>query len=246
MLPKREAATSSSWRRTAGVAYRGSCSARRPPRCCSGPRFPSWSSSVESNVAAAASDAPLAVIRDEHRSLAAVIHGLEYLVREARTSGKPPSFPLLRAIVHYVRTFPEALHHPKEDTYLFPKLRARTSECNATLADLEAQHEEGPKLVTALAQSIDRYEADPVAGFAGFAEAVARFATMQMDHMGLEMKVIIPAARKYLTADDWKEIAGAFSDHGDPRFSVDADEEYRQLFTRILNLSPEGVVGASR
>ncbi len=41
-------------------------------------------SAVESNLPAAEIRAPLAVIRDEHRSLAAVIHGLEYVVRQAR------------------------------------------------------------------------------------------------------------------------------------------------------------------
>ena len=65
------------------------------------------------------------------------------------------------------------------------------------------------------------------------------FATAQMEHMGLEAKVIIPAARKHLTAEDWTEIASAFGENGDPRFSVDADEEYRQLFARILNLAPK-------
>jgi nucleotide-binding universal stress UspA family protein/hemerythrin-like domain-containing protein len=201
---------------------------------------------VESNVPAAASDSPLAVIRDEHRSLAAVIHGLEYLTRTARATGKPPSFPLLRAMVHYLRAFPEKLHHPKEDTYLFPKVQARTSECDATIAVLTRQHEEGAQLMDALERSIDHYEADPANGLAGFTEAVTRYATSQMEHMGLEMKVIIPAACRHLTAEDWREIARAFADNGDPRFSVDADEEYRHLFTRILNLAPDGVVGAPR
>jgi nucleotide-binding universal stress UspA family protein/hemerythrin-like domain-containing protein len=201
---------------------------------------------VESNLAPSAADAPLAIIRDEHRSLAAVIYGLEFLVREARERGTPPSFPLLRAIVRYVRAFPEALHHPKEDAYLFPKLKARTSECNAALAELEAQHAHGGKLVDALEASVARYESDPAGGLPAFADAVARFATMQMGHMMLEAKVIIPAARKHLTDDDWAQIAAAFSTNGDPRFSVDADEEYRQLFARILNLAPEGVVGTAR
>ena len=40
--------------------------------------------------------------------------------------------------------------------------------------------------------------------------------------------------------------AKAFADNGDPRFSVDADEEYRHLFARILNLAPRGVVGAAQ
>jgi nucleotide-binding universal stress UspA family protein/hemerythrin-like domain-containing protein len=203
-------------------------------------------STVESNVAAAASAAPLAIIRDEHRSLAAVIHGLEFLVREARIRGTPPSFPLQHAMLRYVRAFPEALHHPKEDAYLFPRLKARTDECNATLAELEAQHVEGPRLVDALEASIAGYERDPQRGLPAFADAVARFATMQMEHMGIEAKVIIPAARKHLTDDDWSAIAAAFSQNGDPRFTVDADEEYRQLFARILNLAPEGVVGDTR
>ncbi|MFO1311416.1 MAG: universal stress protein [Burkholderiales bacterium] len=200
---------------------------------------------IESNLASAACDAPLAIIRDEHRSLAAVVHGLEYILREARATGHPPSFPVLRAIVRYVRAFPEALHHPKEDAYLFPRLRARTDECNATLDELEAQHVEGARLVDALERSIDAYEADPANGFAAFAEAVTAFATSQMEHMGLEARVIIPAARKHLTDEDWTAIAQAFGTNGDPRFSVDADEEYRHLFSRIINLAPEGVVGGA-
>jgi len=47
------------------------------------------------------------------------------LAREARGRGIPPSFPLLHAIIRYVRAFPEALQHPKEDAYPFPKLKAR-------------------------------------------------------------------------------------------------------------------------
>ena len=48
--------------------------------------------------------------------------------------------------------------------------------------------------------------------------------------MALETKVIMPAARKHLTDEDWAEIGTAFAENGDPRFSVDADEEFRQLF----------------
>ena len=58
--------------------------------------------------------------------------------------------------------------------------------------------------------------------------------------MRLETRVILPAARdKHLTPADWNEIGKAFADNGDPRFSADTDEEFRQLFVRILNLVPE-------
>ena len=94
-------------------------------------------SAVESNMPAGEAMAPLAIIGDEHRSLAAVIHGLEFLVREARAAGRPPSFPLLRAMLRYIDAFPERLHHPKEDAYLFRKLRERTSAFDDTMAERE-------------------------------------------------------------------------------------------------------------
>jgi nucleotide-binding universal stress UspA family protein/hemerythrin-like domain-containing protein len=203
-------------------------------------------SAVESNLPTAEQAAPLGVIRDEHRSLAAVIHGLEFLVRDAREKGQPPSFPLLHAMLHYIKEFPEALHHPKEDAYLFRKLRERTRDFDATLDELERQHVEGHALVEELERSIAGYEADPEGGLPAFAAAVERFATSQMQHMLLETKVIAPAARKHLTVEDWIEIGVAFAGNSDPRFSVDNDEEFRQLFVRIMNLAPAATIGSGR
>ena len=202
-------------------------------------------SAVESNIPAANFITPLTVIGDEHRSLAAVIHGLEFVVREARDAGIPPSFELLHAMLYYIRSFPEKLHHPKEDAYLFRKLRMRTVEFNETLDELERQHVEGGRLIDELERSITAYESDPAGGFTAFAKAVEQFASSQMQHMTLEFKVIMPAARKHLTSQDWEEIAAAFGENGDPRFSADTDEEFRQLFARILNLAPERVLATA-
>ena len=62
--------------------------------------------------------------------------------------------------------------------------------------------------------------------------------------MALEAKVIIPAARVHLTGEDWAEIGAAFAANGDPRFSVDNDEEFRELFVRIVNLAQAPVASA--
>jgi nucleotide-binding universal stress UspA family protein/hemerythrin-like domain-containing protein len=193
---------------------------------------------VESNLPEWEKVEALAIVRDEHRSLAAVAHGLELLSRDAGVQGRPPRFDLLRAIVRYIRAFPEALHHPKEDAWLFRKLRERTHEFDGTLDLLERQHAEGRGLVDDLEQSITRYEADTGGGYERFADAVRRFVTAQEQHMRLETRVILPAAYKHLTPDDWREIGKAFSENGDPRFDADTDEDFRQLFVRILNLVP--------
>ena len=203
-------------------------------------------SAVESNVPDAAQQAPLAILGDEHRSLAAVLHGLDFLVRQAQQRGTPPSFALLHAMVHYIKAFPQKLHHPKEEAYLFRRLRARTSELDEVLDELTQQHAEGDRAAEELERSIARYEGDPRGGLEGFAAAVERFAASQLAHMRLETRVVLPAARRYLTAEDWTEIGRAFADNGDPRFSIDNDEEFRALFARILNVAPVEMVGTGR
>jgi nucleotide-binding universal stress UspA family protein/hemerythrin-like domain-containing protein len=200
---------------------------------------------VESNLPDTAARAALAVIRDEHRSLAAVLHGFEYLVRQARESGMPPSFPLLRAMLHYVKAFPEALHHPKEEVYLFRKLRERTHELDTTLDVLERQHADNHALVVELEAAIANYEAEPTRGFPRFAATVECFAASQIEHMVLETKVILPAACRHLTDDDWAALAAAFAGNDDPRLTVADDEAFKELFARIQNLLPAEAIGAT-
>src|SRR5262245_49441760 len=65
------------------------------------------------------------IILDEHRSLAAVLHGMLYLVNGIRNRGAKPDFKVLGAMIYYIDAFPERYHHPKEDRYLFARLRAR-------------------------------------------------------------------------------------------------------------------------
>jgi hemerythrin-like domain-containing protein len=155
-----------------------------------------------------------------------------------RATGEPPRFELLKAMLSYIREFPEKLHHPKEEDFLFKRLRERTQEFDDLLDDLQRQHRECARLVDELDKSIARYEADPESGHEQFVAAVRRFAAAQQRHMSFEAGVIIPAAREYLTAADWDEIYRAFAENGDPRFSAEAEEEFRQLFARIQNLTP--------
>jgi hemerythrin-like domain-containing protein len=180
----------------------------------------------------------LAIIHDEHRSLAAIIHGLKYLIREVREKGGKPDFKLLWAMIYYIDAFPEKLHHPKENTYLFAKLRRRTHEADSVLDELEKQHVDGALLVRELEHALGYYEAGKPDGFQVFAVAVEKFADDTWAHMNLEEKTVIPLAKKFLTGEDWVEIAQAFGENGDPRFGEQPDHEFRDLFTRIVNLAP--------
>jgi hemerythrin-like domain-containing protein len=180
----------------------------------------------------------LAIIHDEHRSLSAVLHGLRFLVREMREKNAVPDFKLLWAMIYYMDAFSERLHNPKEDAYLFARLKQRTNEADEVIATLERQHRESGDHLRALEQALGYLEAGKPDARDAFAIAAERLCEEAWQHMNLEEKTFIPLAKKHLTTEDWVEIAEAFGENGDPRFGTAPDHEFRDLFTRIVNLAP--------
>ena len=55
------------------------------------------------------------IIKDEHRSLGAVLHGMLYLVHRTRDRGDKPNFDLLGAMVYCIDAFPSAFIIRRED-----------------------------------------------------------------------------------------------------------------------------------
>ena len=184
----------------------------------------------------AASNRAIAIIHDEHRSLGAVLHALTAVSGEASHSGVRPNMELLRSILHYIRVFPVALHHPKEDAYLFDKLRKRTHEVDATIDELERQHVEDEKKVGELQAMLEQVETGAAGGLEAFHDAAESYSRFVWGHLGMEENVIIPAARRHLTAEDWEDIRMAFSTNNDPRFGGGVDADLRKLYSRIVNL----------
>lgn len=180
----------------------------------------------------------LAIIHDEHRSLGAVLHGLRFLAREIRLKGAQPDFKLMWSMIYYMKAFSQRLHDPREDAYLFARLKERTHEADELIATLERQHADGATHLLQLEETLGQLEA----GIPGSAERFATLVEAHHDeawqHMGLEEKQVIPLAKKYLTAADWVGIAEAFGAHGDPRFGAKPEHEFRDLFSRIVNLAP--------
>ncbi|HET9045650.1 MAG TPA: hemerythrin domain-containing protein [Casimicrobiaceae bacterium] len=180
----------------------------------------------------------IAIIHDEHRSLAAVLHGMLYLVRDIKLRGTAPNFPVFDAMIHYVDTFQERLHHPKENDYVFRLLRLRHPPAAPLIDQLEAEHRVGAEKIRTLDQALTRYRVGGAAEFPAFAEAVQAYAAFHWDHMRAEEERLLPLAREHLTVDDWKEVDAAFAGNADPLLGASANADFEALFRRIVNLAP--------
>jgi len=179
-----------------------------------------------------------AIVRDEHRSLTAVMHAWLRALDAARSNDAAADPVLMRAIVRYLREFPLQLHHPKEEAHLFRLLRERTTSCHAELDELERQHIRDAQWLAALTQRVEKLAACEgqarVSETRALEDEVTRYASFLWDHLGREEGVVLPAAQRYLTADDWAEIAAAFADNSDALSGADIETELHQLLARIV------------
>lgn len=170
--------------------------------------------------------------RNEHRSLATVLHAWLHLLDHCEAD-----VDLMRAMAHYIAKFPLALDQPKEYDYLFLVLRRRTTLVHAELDELERQHERERAMADSLGEMVERYDQQQ-ATLAQLRAAVETYARFMWEHMGRVEGVILPVAQRYLTEADWNEIQSAATDPDGARASTENQAAHQQLFSRIAHLAP--------
>jgi hemerythrin-like domain-containing protein len=180
----------------------------------------------------------LRIIHDEHAALAAMLRSIQLLLSQHRRQGTLPDFAVLRAMLFYLDEFPEKRHHFKESALLFPKLRARTPEAAAVLDRLDQDHGRGEAAIRELEHALLAFEMMGEARRNAFEQAAQRYLDFYFEHMTLEEKQILPLAERMLTAEDWAELDKAFLANRDPLTGHEPDDEYRALFSRIVNVLP--------
>jgi hemerythrin-like domain-containing protein len=180
----------------------------------------------------------LTIIRDEHRTISAILHGMEYLVRQIRDRKKKVDPRVFHAMLYYLDTFSEQAHHPKEDLFLFKALRSRGAGAEALITELEKEHAGGENALRRLAQALNRYEEGGDKEFPGFERAVERFVGSYRDHMRKEEELLFPLALELLTEGDWAAIDRAFEANRDPLAGSRDTRNFDKLFERIVELAP--------
>jgi len=182
--------------------------------------------------------AALRIIRDEHAALASMLRTRLLLLQQHRRQKTQPDFGVLRAMLFYVDEFPEKRHHQKESELLFPALRVRTPEAADVLDRLDRDHAQGERAIRGLEHDLLAFEmmGEPRRG--AFERAAQNYVDFYLHHMALEETRVLPLAERVLTAQDWITLDAAFGANRDGLAGHEPDEEYRALFTRIVNTLP--------
>jgi hemerythrin-like domain-containing protein len=182
-------------------------------------------------------DGVVDTIKQEHRVLGHVVEVLQHVLRDIAAEHSEADFNLLAAALYYIDDFPERLHHPKEDEHLFAGLRARSSDFNALLDELQSEHVRSAEMVREMHAALVHYLAGAYGSLQAFRSQVEAYASMLREHMRKEEDLLARACT-CLPDSEWRDILAAFEANEDPLLAQDVRTEFRKLHRRIQNLLP--------
>ena len=186
----------------------------------------------------AAAQRAVGIIKAEHRSLARVIGAMQALVTQWRVPGAAPDIGLFDALLGYIESVPDRLHHPKEDTVLFPAIRRNSEAGSALIDELAREHARAESLVATVRATLPALARRDPNAIELVATAVDEFAEFYWWHMRKEEERLLPVAYACLSDAEWREIGAAFEANADPLFGPDRSAEFARLYERIVALTP--------
>lgn len=187
-----------------------------------------------------ARDQAVRSIKDEHRTISAVLHGLRYLAQQSLDAKVLPDFDVFRAMIYYIDEFPERLHHPKEEKLLFARLVERLPAAAPLVGELHEEHLAGARLIRDLEHQLAYFQENFPGGATSFKAAVDAYADFHWNHMRKEEGKVLPLAAEHLQSGDWEAINAGFSANKDPVAGV-PEKEFELLFSRIASIAPDPI-----
>ena len=180
----------------------------------------------------------ISIIRAEHRALAAVINNIKAMLMEVQAERMTMDFRLFWAMVYYIDAFPDRLHHPKEDDWLFARLKQRTQLADSLIDTLQSQHRAEPAALAGMRRDLGNFEAGVPGSMDTLQTTVANYADFTWKHLRAEENELLPLAEAHLLTSDWDDIAQAFAQNADPLVGSADNELFDKLFHDIVNRTP--------
>lgn len=155
------------------------------------------------------SDLVIGALLAGHRAISDELRVMLDHVHAVVSRGAPFDAIAVRSDAFALRNLLATLRQPPgKGASLFCKLRERTSTLDAELAELERLHQHEIRLIDELIDNAGAI-ADGGLSAARFEQQLDACAQFVWEHLGREEGVILPAARRYLSDADWRDIGVA-------------------------------------
>ena len=172
----------------------------------------------------------------EHQGLSGLLDIMDEWVGNVSES-QSPDYQLLQVIADYLLSYPDEVHHPKEDL-IFQKLQRRDPDAADKLSQLLDEHRELREITHEFAALVGDSMRPATSHAEQVLQATKRLVDYYRHHIEMEEEHFFPTAERVLTKGDWADIDFAFSERTDPLL-YEAETKYKNLRAKISRISKE-------
>lgn len=174
----------------------------------------------------------LTELHQDHINLNKLLVLLRTKVATLREGGQP-NFSLISDVIHYITSYADGFHHPREDR-MYAFFSGRSPELDALLHECEREHADLKATSVQLKETIDGVLHDAVIPMAEFADLLDSFVTQQTDHLNLEEGEIFPQLESVASTGDWERLALQLPKPQDPLFGEKQAYEFSDLYKELI------------
>ncbi len=175
---------------------------------------------------------PVRAWHDEHQYFSRL---LDMLRREMDlfATGQTPNYALMLDVIHYLRDYSDAVHHPREDA-VFARVAQLAPDRALLVARLRQEHRVIANAGETLRRLLEEAAGDAVVSRAEIEVAAATYLVYYGNHIKLEEEDIMPLADQVLSAADWQAAKNAAPSGPDPAFGARPEQRFSELRRRIV------------
>jgi len=185
--------------------------------------------------------AAMDVLRQEHANMTLLLDLLERQIATLRQQ-EDADFVLIGGIVDYFLTYPDLMHHPKEDI-LFHRLQERDPAAAAKAKGLVSGHEALGLLARSLARAMVDHLLQETDGSRLWLCSLGQdFIDKNRHHMAAEEQDFFPAALRTLSDEDWSVLGGKIGTREDPLFGGVVEGRFQSLHQFLADRQEEAAL----
>ena len=170
-------------------------------------------------------------LRVDHRNLSVLINMLDAEADRLKAL-EDPDYELLRDIMVYMTSYPDVVHHRKED-WVYARMVAVRPAMERDLRRIGREHAELAKLGTKLLNDVEAIESGTVMRRFDVVEDTRQYVNRQRDHMRWEDEKLFPLIDSLKEELDLGEAAPRVGTMPDPVFGAKVESDFRNLFDAI-------------
>lgn len=174
----------------------------------------------------------LSELHRDHLNFSRILRLLENQLDLIRGGGHA-DLHVLNEIVDYVQSYPDLIHHPREDV-IFLVYRERSVHGIDLIDRLMDEHRLLIGSTAYLREFLNQWGRDLPVPREHIAMLVSEYLQLQWDHLNLEESSVYQLLADGLTAADWERIEATIPSGSDPLFGDLMRRCYQNIFDQVM------------